>query len=433
MAEVQTDERPVDMIEVNWRGKAYLVTEEDAATIRKSIVDRLRPYVDALTKSLKVNAKIHEEYLETAQLKNGFLNAVSQMIVMKVADVRFPNTALATRASAAMSKVEGVMSEKKLVQLAPALQEAEAAINAYRADTERFLKELGASAQTTGTVLSVTSAAGFAVLGAVGAGMLVVGGATVVTAGAISGASVKVLQSAAEEVGRAATGQEVALWDSVQKIVLDAAVGAATGAIAGRIDAKLFAPAAATAAKKVAGSLSYFTTQQAQTLLSNFLNGSGQAVVISAATEAVETLGEMAKSGKVPTEKDLWTHFEKFLISALTAGVMKNFEFGEEKMLGAAAQLFETKYVPDAIKRVISGVAPSGSEIRKIAVTIFKALTEDVGKSGANAVVAGAKGDESADKLAELGLAGIGRDTALTRLIDAQVKAELKKRKIAVK
>ena len=164
MAEVQTDEQPVNMIEVNWCGKAHMMTEEDAATIRKSIVDRLRPYVDALSKSLKVNAKIHEEYLETAQLKNGFLNAVSQVIVMKVADV--------------------------------------------------------------------------------------------------------------------------ALWDSAQKIVLDAAVGAATGAIAGKIDAKLFAPAAAAATE----------------------------------AEAVEALGAMAKSGKVPTESDLMTHFEKFLIASLTGG-----------------------------------------------------------------------------------------------------------------
>ncbi len=112
MAEVQTDEQPVNMIEVNWCGKAHMMTEEDAATIRKSIVDRLRPYVDALSNSLTVNAKIHEEYLETAQLKNGFLNAVSQVIVMKVADVRFPNTALTTRASSAMSKVEGVTQLK---------------------------------------------------------------------------------------------------------------------------------------------------------------------------------------------------------------------------------------------------------------------------------------------------------------------------------
>ncbi len=433
MAEAQTEERPVDMIEVNWRGKAYMLTEQDAATIRQSIVNGLRPYVDALSKSLKVNAKIHDEYLETAQLKDGFLNAVSQMIVMKVANVRFPNVALATRASAAMSKVEGVMSEKKLVQLAPALQEAEAAINAYRTDTERFLKELGASAQTTGTVLTVTTAAGFAVLGAVGAGMLVVGGASVVTAGAISGASVKVLQSAAEEVGRAATGQEVTVWESVQKIVMDGVVGAATGAIAGKIDAKLFAPAAAAAAKKVAGSLTYFSAQQAQTLLSNFLNGSGQAIVVSAATEAVETLGEMAKSGKVPTEQDLWKHFEKFLIASLTGGIMKNFEFGEEKMLGKAAQVFETKYVPDAVKKIVAAAMPSSSDLRKIALTVFKALTEDAGKSGANAIVAGAKGDESADKLAELGLAGIERDVNLKRLIDAEVKAELKKRKIAVK
>lgn len=433
MAGKQGDEEPVDMIEVNWRGKAYMMTEDDATAIRQGVVDQLRPYVDTLSKSLKINTKMHKEYCETAQWKNGYLKAVSQLIVMKVADVKPPNSALGSSAESAMAAVESVMSERKLVQLAPALQKAEAAINAYRDDTERFLKELGASAQTTGTVLSVTTAAGFAVLGAVGAGMLVVGGATVVTAGAISGASVKILQSAAEEVGKAALGQDVTVWQSVEKIVIDATVGAASGAIAGKIDAKLFAPAAQAVAKKVASKLTFFTADQALTLLTNFLNGSGQAIVISAATEAVETLGEMAKSGKVPTEKDLWTHFEKFLIAALSSGVMKNFEFGEEAMLGKAKQLFETQTVPDIMKRVVAAAMPASSEVTKIAGTVFKATAEDVGKSGANAIVAGAKGDESADKIGALGVAGIERDTNLNRLIEAAVKAELKKRKIAVK
>ena len=253
MADKQGDEEPVDMIEVKWGGKTYLMTEEDAQAIRQGVVDQLRRYVDTLSKSLKINVKMHKEYSETAQWKNGYLKAVSQLIVMTVANVKPPNSALASSAESAMAAVESAMSEKKLVQLASALQKAEGAINAYRDDTERFLKELGASAQTTGTVLSVTAAAGFAVLGAMGAGMLVVGGATTVTAGAISGASVKVLQSAAEQVGKAALGQDVTVWGSVQKIVVDATVGAATGAIAGKIDAKLFGPAAEAVAKKVAG------------------------------------------------------------------------------------------------------------------------------------------------------------------------------------
>src|SRR5262245_26995871 len=326
------DEKPVDMVEVNWRGTAYLLTEEDAQMIRQQIVDNLRPYVDALSRSYKVNFKIHEEYLETAQLKNGFLNAVSQVIVMKVSSIRFPDTSLATRASTALSKVEGVMSEKKLVQLAPAIADAEAAINAYRADTERFLQEMGVSASKTGTALNVATAAGFAVLGAMGAGMLVAAGATTITAGAISGASVKVLQSAANEVGAAASGQGVTVWESVKKIVIDGAVGAATGAIAGKIDASLLASLTKSAAVKVAARCTYLSSAQAQTLLANFLNGSGQAVLVSAASQAVEFVGEQTKAGKMPTEKDVYANIEKFLIAALTAGFMKNVELGEEKM-----------------------------------------------------------------------------------------------------
>ena len=168
-------------------------------------------------------------------------------------------------------------------------------------------------------------------------------------------------------------------------------------------------------------------------MLTNFLNGTGQAIVISAATEAVEALGAMAKSGQAAYREGPLVAFREVPDRRAGRGIMKNFEFGEEAFLGKAAQLFETKYVPDIMKRVVSGAMPSSSDMRKIATSVFKAMTEDVGKSGANAIVAGAKGDESADKIGALGVAGIERDSNLGRLIEAEVKAELKRRKIAVK
>ena len=54
-------------------------------------------------------------------------------------------------------------------------------------------------------------------------------------------------------------------------------------------------------------------------------------------------------------------------------------------------------------------------------------------KAAGNGLANSARGDESADALATLGANAVSSDSSLKRLVDAEVKAELKKRSIAVK
>lgn len=428
------DEQVPEMYEVQWKGKTHYVTRDDYDAVKASVFDRLRPYVDTLSTSTKLNLKIHKEYIETAEQKEGFLKAVSLFVVMNVGNIRMPSDSLASKATAAMAKLDSAMSGKKIMDVAPALEAAEAAINAYRTDTERFLTELSGTAYKTGVALNVTTSVGFAIIGALAAAPLAAGlGLSATAAAAASAAGVKVLQSGAEELGKAALGQDVTVMGSVERVVIDGTVAAATGAIATKLDIKVFTGPAQTAAKKVASKLTYFTAAQAQTMLTNFLAGSGQTVVISAATAAVEQVGEIAKKGKTPTTDDLMAAFEKFLIGALTAGFMKGVELGEEKFLGKAAQIFETKYVPDAVKKLVSGAMPSSADVKKIAQDVYKALKDDVGKQGIAGMVSAAKGDESSDKLADLGLKAIDADATIKRLIEQEVKAAMKKKKIPTK
>ncbi len=54
-------------------------------------------------------------------------------------------------------------------------------------------------------------------------------------------------------------------------------------------------------------------------------------------------------------------------------------------------------------------------------------------KVAGNGVANSARGDESADGLANLGVSAVTGDSAFKRLVDAEVTAQLKKRSIAVK
>jgi hypothetical protein len=297
----------------------------------------------------------------------------------------------------------------------------------------RFLKELGASAYTTGTVLSATAAVGFAVVGAMAASVFVAGGLSAGAAAAASAAGVKALQSATEQFANAALGQEVSVWESVQKVVIDAAVAGATAGVMSKIPTDLFKPMATSAAGKIASKLTYLSSKEVQTFVIKYLEGSGMALVTSAASEAVDALTKMVQSGKTPTEKDLIDAFEKVLLATLTGGFLKNLEASEKKAIYAIKDHLEIKVLPDMIAKAVSGSPPGKTEQVKIVADILKTGLEEAGKSGMKGALDVVRGDGSPDQFATEAVKVVDRDTALRRLLEAEVKAVLKKRKIPVK
>lgn len=119
----------------------------------------------------------YEHYLDVAQMKDGVLNAVAQVIIIKAGSVKMPNNKLCLKSISASGKLERAIMTGDLKLINDALPEAEKAINAFSNDLLRFLKEFTGSAQTTATVLMVSSAACFAVVGALATPVLVTAGA----------------------------------------------------------------------------------------------------------------------------------------------------------------------------------------------------------------------------------------------------------------
>lgn len=383
---------------------------------------------------MKVNEKICQSYVDAADLRNGYIKAASLLVSTRFNSIRLPDKALATRASAAVGKLQSVIASKRLSDLAGALEAAETAINDFRSATETFLADTGAQAYVTGKVLTVTTSVGFAVLGVMAASVLVVGGATAGTAAAVSAAGIKALQTSTELFTKDALGQEdIMLEEAANKVTIDAVVAGVTGGVLSKIPTDLFKPMATTAAGKIASKLTYVSSKEMQGLVIRFLEGTGTSVVQQAASEAIDTVTKMVQSKKVPTEKDLTDSFERVLLAALTGGFLRNLEQVETQVVDTVKDSLSVKVVPDMIAKLVSGSAPSKSDQAKIITDVMKATQDTWAVSGMKGVLDIANGDESPAKLAGEAVKAVERDTAVRRLLEAEVKAQLKKRKIPVK
>ena len=421
MADV-AEEQMVDMVEVTWKGKTYQLTEADAQGVRQHVVDTMRPYVDALSRTLALNVKTLQKYRDTAEFNNNALKAVSLLIVLRVGGIEIPGTTLSSRATAAMTKVEGVMSAAKVGQLGTAIAEAERAINALSDETEAFLKQITGTSNNVGTGLAVASAAGFAVLGAVGAAALVGAGASALAASAISAASVKALEGEINLLGKLALGQSLEPWDLVT-LNVDTLVAAITGGISGSIKPEVMGPIARFAAAKVAPRVTSMTVEQIEALLLKYLTGRGAEFAATALNQTIETLVEMAKKGRLPTEKELIGYLQTNLVGLLSAGILQRLEAGNGKLTAKISQVFEGKLVPDAVKK-IAAAAVENKKVVEIATAVAKKLGESAMKAAGNGLANSARGDESADALATLGANAVSSDSSLKRLVDAEERAQ---------
>ncbi|MBC7156023.1 MAG: peptidoglycan-binding protein, partial [Rhodobacteraceae bacterium] len=261
----------IPMRKIKWKGKEYLLTEKDYQAMRLDIFKRLDRYMKSLIASNKLNQKTFNEYIETAQIKRGLMDAVTNAIIMSWRDVKFPSGTLAGRSAAATKQLERAIASKDLKLLQTALPEAEKAINEFSTDVLRFLKDFTGSAQSVATVLNVTSAVAFGIVGVMAAPVLVTAtGMTAASAAVVSGAGVAVVQSTSQELGKHAAGQKVTVFESVKAVALDGAVGVLTAGLGNKIPVKWADELGAALAPKVAAKVPWLTKETAETLLKGY-------------------------------------------------------------------------------------------------------------------------------------------------------------------
>lgn len=419
------------MIKVKYKGKEQMLLPEDFEKMKAEVFKNLAGYIDSLVSSHKVNLDIYEDYLDTAMLRDGYVKAVIQAVVIKVGSVKMPKSSLAGASIKAVGNLQRAVMKKNLAELETALPEAEAAVNAFSADVRRFLDDFVGSAGATVTVLQVGSGVSFAIVGALAAPVIVTGlGVSAATAAVMSGAGVAVLSSGATELGRHASGQNVTFFESIKNVAIDGTIGAATAGIGSKIPLGFVEKMAERVAPAIASKIPGLSAQMITPFIKKWLTGTGEEVIKTAIGEAVGMLGKMLKSGKTPTEKDFDEAVQKILMTAMTAGFLKNLASFQKKWAYDSRNAVEKTLIPSVLKDFLKGKKVPPVVMAKLQAEVWNKVSEEVMKGGITIALETSKGTDDPDKLSKAAEAGIVKDARTLKLIDKEVEKFLKKEKM---
>ena len=430
----EREARKVELFKVEYNGKTVMLTARQLEDFRAEVFGRLEPYIRSILSSHKVNARIHQDYLDTAMLRDGYLNAVAQVIIIKAGGVKMPDIRLHTNSIKAAGALERALMSKDLEKLDSALPEAEKAISAFSADMRRFLKEFTGSAATTADVLTVTSAVCFAVVGALATPVLVTGlGVSALTATMASGAGVAVIQSASQELGKHASGQKVTLFESLGAVVVDGTVGLATAGIAAKLPLGFVKTMAGRVAPSMSKALIGVSAQQAEKILVQFFTSTGEGTIKAAVGEALTLLGKSLKSGKAPTDKDLEEAVQKILVTALTSGLTARLGTFQKQFAMKNRDILEGKLFPEVLKKLAKTNDLPPVLKAKVWAEVYNKISEEVLKTGTSKAIDGMKGNESPEALVRLAGKEVEADTRIRKLVETEMEKALKKHKVEAK
>lgn len=431
---LKREEAKIVMVEVTYRGKKLMLTPKDHEKMVKDVFKKLENYMKSLISNHKNSLKTYQSYLDTAMMKDGVLNAVAQAIIISAGSVKMPNSKIVGRSIKSSGALERAISSKDLVLLDVALPEAEAAVNAFNAEIQRFLKDFTGSAQTTAMVLGVTSATCFAVVGALAGPALVAGaGLSAAEAAAASGAGVGILKSASEELGKHASGQKVTVWESVQSIVVDGTIGGLTGGIASKIPLGFCDKMGKALAPKLASKVPFMATKELEKFIANYLAGAGQESIKSAIGEALKLCGVMMKKGRVPTEKEFDAAVEAVLYSLILGGLVKNLGSFQKKWTYKNKEILTGTILPDRFAKLAKNNEIPKTLQAKLWADVMNKVGDESLKAGYHEIYVRATGKENEKKMTDMATKAVLKDKALQKVIDRELLKAMKKHGIEKK
>ncbi len=428
------EEAKVVMVEVKYRGKVLQLTPKDHAKMAKEVFKELSGYHKSLIRNHDNCLKTHEHYLEVAMLKDGVLNAVAQAIIVTAGSVEMPDTKISTRSISAVGALQRAIASKDLAMLDKALPAAEKAVNAFNAEILRFLKDFTGSAQTTATVLTVTSATCFVIVGALAAPALVAGTALTATeALVVSSASVGVLQSGSKELGKHASGMKVTFWGSIYTVAVDGTISALTAGIGSKIPLGFVDKMAKSLAPRLASKVPFLTSKQLEKYIANYLVGSGQEVIKTSVSEGIKLVGISMKKGRAPTEKEFDAAVEAVLYSALLGGLVKNLGSFQKKWAYKNKDMLQGTIFPARLAKLAKGQTIPNTLKVKMWADVMNKVSNEALKAGHHEVYSRATGKESEKQLTDMAAKALLKDKKLQQLIDRELAKVLKKNGISVK
>lgn len=183
-------------------------------------------------------------------------------------------------------------------------------------------------------------------------------------------------------------------------------------------------------APRLASKVPFMATKQLEKYISNYIAGSGQAVVTSALSEAVKTIGTMMKSGKAPTEKDFDKIVQNIVYAALLGGMVKNLGSFQKKWAYKNKELLTGKLVPSRWDKIVKNNDIPNTLKAKLWAEVANKVSDTAIKAGYDEVLKTTNGDEATTKMLDAASKALQRDKKLEKLIDAEIQKALKKNKL---
>lgn len=415
------------------KGKTVYVPEDIYKKEKAKILKYAQGYADIFLASQNFYADAAIDLHDAARLKDGLLAAVSNLVIVTVGRVTMPSTSIVSKSSSEVTKLFAAINSGDLIKVQKQIIAAEKALDKTYIELSRYYKEYTGSALVIGTVLKVSTTAGFAVLGAVAAAPVAAAtGLSVMSAGIVTAGGAAALESSSQEFGKYLSNQGTSVYDSVITIAIDGAVGSITGAIGGKFPTKFIDDIAGSLAKKFAPKVGFLTVKTSEEILKNYLAGAGAGALTEALSQVVKAIGTKVKSGKAPTQKEFQTAITDIMFKALTAGLFKNFEAAAKGLKPKVQTTLVNELVPAAYQKVVGKTAVDPKVQKEVYTAVANAMGENTMKAGYDAAITIGTEGKNSSQMIKGSLEQIKKDKTLKAQLQQAIRNEMKKRKIKI-
>lgn len=426
----------IRMLVVECNGKTLKMLGEDYKRAVDVVCKSLERYINQLARAQTQNRKVLVDYNYAWSSRKSFLESVAQVTTVKAGRIKPIDEALANAAHAAVLAASSAVYGRKIAGLDTKMKEAEKQVSASSRDVDRFLKEFTGSAGNVATVLTATSAVGFAIVGAMAAPIIAPQlGISVAAAGVLSQGSVAVVSSLSTDLGKvtANAADKVTFYQALNNATIDGLVAAATAGIGNKLPLGFVGKISEKIAPKIAAKVGGVSAQQLTPVITRFLTGAGEEGCKSAVGEVMTYLGKKVKAGGMALSSDDFNEaVTKIVLSTVTGGLVK--KLGEVND-GAVKELQEGMEgtIVTSIRDVLKGKSNAAltPKIEKaVSDAIAQKYAEEVTKIGLNATYSQIKGSESVGELVKWVKANALTHPKTKKMLEKAILEELKKRKL---
>ncbi len=401
-------------------GKEAVLTQKEYDKISAEALKRLRRLAAAFRGQYETHHETYHYYLDVAMIKEGFLAALTNMMVLKFKDISLPDVKLLNNCNRSLASMDRALASGNFANINKAFKQAEADLNILNNAMRTFLNQIISSASTLCTISKVTAGTSFMVVGVLAGPVLVSGaGLSTLQAAMVGGSGVAAVKSMATEIGEHSVGNHRSLKTSITNVVIDSTIGGATAGVGAKLKLTFIDKWAKSLAPRAVKLMGAKVSEKAmRKLLKNYLGAGGKAAVKSAISEAIKTVGKTAKTGKLPTEKDFDSAAQNIIFAALSAGLFKKVQKSNEKWSKNLTKFVNKHMVPLSLKRVTGNTTISKKTQAKIVADIDKKLMKMIARKGFDYALEGASGTESSDEIVSRAQTIVLNDSMIEKLID---------------